>query len=106
MNKEKVIEVKAVSETGELIASFGRFEKDDIQRLIDVATKQNMSCLSFINLPRNMYFNELQARDIKKEVFTLTKHKELSQNLLKSIEQAADVADKEEAFVKFEVLQF
>lgn len=105
MNKKIVIKIKVIYEFGEFIDDFGQFKEENIKKLVKIATKKNMPCLSFINLPNDSYFNELQCKDIKKELHILNKYNELDKNLLDSIEKAVDLAIEKEAFVKFEVTE-
>jgi len=102
---KKTFLIKVIHEFGELIDLFGKFEEKDIQLLVKKAIKENMSCLLFVDLHRDTYFNELQCKDIKKEISILKSYKELSKVLLDSIEKAVDETIKREVFLKFEVVE-
>jgi len=105
MLKDMIIKIKVIDEFGEFYGAFGEFEEEDINKLIEIATKEHMTCLSFIDLPRDTYFNTPQCIEIKNEVKKLHDYKGLNKNLLNSIDQAVNLAITEECFVKFEVAE-
>jgi len=102
---KRIIRIDVADAFAELLGAFGEFTERDVQFLAELATKKNMVCLSFIDIPRNTYFNATQCVEIKKELLVLRECEELSKRLLDSIEEAADLAIKEQAFVVFEVLK-
>jgi len=99
-----IIEIKIIEEWGELISSFGKFEEKHFQELVGVATSENMMCLAFIDLPRDAYFNEIQCKDIRKELEVLKEYSKLNMNLLDSIGKATELVIKKSAYLKFEVV--
>jgi len=106
MNKKNVdVAIKVIDEFGGTEGNFGCFEEDDLQKLVKIAEQEDMLCLSFIDLPQDTYFNELQCRDIQKELVILRNYIELDSKLLEAIYKAVELALKEESYVKFEVIQ-
>jgi len=105
MLKNIIIKIKVIDEFGELYNFFGEFKKEDIDMLVKIATKENMACLSFIDLPRDTYFNVPQCNEIKKELIILGNYKELDSKLLEAIKKAVNLAIKEPSLVKFEVVE-
>ena len=107
MINKKMINIKVIAEFGELEHDYGIFGQNDIQKLVDIAVKENMSCLSFISLDQDMYFNEIQCKDIKKELDVLRKKEKnnVKKDLLDTIEKASDLAIENWSFVKFEIAE-
>jgi len=105
MTKKITVKIKVIHEFGELIKNLGIFTEENIQKMVTIASMENMTCLSFIDLPRDTYFNTPQCKVIKNEVSILKKYEEIDKNLLDLIDKAADLAIEDEAFVKFEVAE-
>jgi len=92
--------ILVVDEWGQHVVIFGKYEIKEIEDLIMTAKKHNMSCLSFIDVSGDTYFNELQCEDIKKELEILRTNKALDKNLLNALLRAADTALKSQSYIK------
>jgi len=97
-----MIQIIVLDEFGEQSASFGKFNINDIQTIIDKAEKENMSCLAFVDILQDTYFNDIQCRDIKKEIETLKQYENLNPELMLTIQKAVNKALVEEEYIKFE----
>jgi len=104
MIKKTMVEIKLLEEDGDFVGSYGCFEKQDLYQLVATARKEDMACLSYIDLVRSTYFNMRQCSDIKKELLVLKKYEEIDRMLLNSIEKAVKIAIKNEVYVKFEIV--
>jgi len=101
MRKKIIIKIEVIEEFGDLAGSFGQFEEKEIEQLVKIATKENMRCLAYIDIPSDTYFNIPQCVVIKKELTVLYKYKELNQNLLDAIKNSVDEAIEKQAYIKF-----
>ena len=77
-----------------------------IQDLVAVAKVNDLPCLSFISMKNKTYFNQNQVFEIvKNELPILKMNQNLNKDLLKTIEQIADLILHEGyQFLKFEPL--
>ena len=99
MIKKKIVTIKVIDEFGKYVTIFGQFKPYDVQQLIDLTEKNKMSCLAFIDLSGDTYFNELQCKDIKKELKIFNNYN-LNKALLDTLFRAADTAIKSESYIK------
>jgi len=100
MNKKRCFTIKVIDSFGEFIEAFGVFEEQVIRQLVEKAEQKNMSCLAYIDLSRDTYFNEYQCDDIKEELSILRDNG--FDDVLDSLKKAVAKAEEVSGFVKVE----
>ena len=100
MINKKSMTIIVLDDFGEDIIIFGEFHSIDVKKVFDIAEKHEMSCLGCIDISRDTYFNYIQSKDVKQEVDTLRKYKDLNKNLLDTLFRAADITIKSDSYMK------
>jgi hypothetical protein len=84
-----------------------KYSIKDLEKIISLAEKDNLSCLSLISLGSKTYFNESQCLEIKKnELPQLRKYENINKNLLNNINKIIELVLQEGySFLKFEPIK-
>lgn len=93
-----------------IIDEFNEYEKvyndinyEDLEFLVKEAERLNFDCLSFISFDCDTIFNQIQMRDILKELDILRKNTNADQKLIDKIKEAIDYGLLEDYhYLKFE----